>query len=223
MLDCTIIYIYTYILLVIEYNGYISREKTQTDTKESFRSLLSFLLEWTADTTATNSGTCVCVYSQLLSPLWTVLAPRVSCFVPSDNEWYCKWCNLRCNIEYHDVLYCQNVTRFQGTCKCNLVQAHKSSMTLPASFWRNSQVNQHYAWITYSDFHQNRIINVEITERNSLKTLSKIWLQLHPYSSWKSQPFNVITPRHSVPKFIHFYQDVWKLQGFNSFMPLSTV
>lgn len=62
------------------------------------------------------------------------------------------------------------------THRCNLTHAHKNSTDLPAPifFTKLAGAQEHYGQISCTEFHPDRTINVEITERNACTLLSKV-------------------------------------------------
>jgi hypothetical protein len=78
------------------------------------------------------------------------------------SEQVCIWCVLHAAVRriYQGILYCHNVTRFQGT-RVNVISFTPKSMALPApSLMKVAKAQQHNVQISSNELHINQAINV---------------------------------------------------------------
>jgi hypothetical protein len=114
----------------------------------------------------------------------------------------------------------QHVMRFHGIGhKCNFLYAHNECTAFATQIsTKVTNAQRDYVQSSGTEFHPNRIINLESKNRNLFTPGSEVWLALCRFS-WKSQALNKIlwTSLHRLG------WRMWKVCGRKSFTPLGKV
>lgn len=96
----------------------------------------------------------------------------------------------------------QTLSRCSLLSKCMILWytwTHKKSMVFPLLFTTLINAQWYYLYISHIKFHPNLTINAESTDRNSLMSLSEVWIALNQFSQnskflngniWRSRILN---------------------------------
>jgi hypothetical protein len=88
---------------------------------------------------------------------------------------------LRDLLSSYFLSECRTVSRYMLKYKCIYVYKKRATF-LMLIFTKLINDLQNYMYISYSEFHQTRMINVERTDRNSFTPLSKVQLSVCRFS-----------------------------------------